>query len=154
PFAIQSGGHMPVPGASSIDRGILIDMSALIEVKYTPGDQMVTVGSCARWIDVYSTLEPHNVTVVGGRIENIGAGGLILRGGLSWFSDKYGLACDNVVDFEIILANGTLRHDNASNNEDLFWELKGAGNNFGVITKLTLRTYSIGSIWGYSVLYV
>jgi FAD/FMN-containing dehydrogenase len=136
------------PGGSNIDNGVLIDLSRLSQIEYNAAGQVARVGSGARWGDVYKTLEPHNVTVVGGRLDDIGVGGLILGGGLSWLSSKYGLACDNVVNFEVILADGTLVNANATSSSDLYKALKGGGNNFGIVTRFTINTYSIGAVWG------
>jgi hypothetical protein len=126
----------------------LIDLALFNQIKFDAANQVVRVGSGARWGDVYQALEPHNVTAVGGRLNDIGVGGFILGGGLSWLSPKYGLACDNVVNFEIVLANGTLVNANASNSNDLFRALKGGSNNFGIVTHFTLRTYPLGAVWG------
>ncbi|KAF1846875.1 putative FAD-binding oxidoreductase [Cucurbitaria berberidis CBS 394.84] len=147
-FAIRSGGHMIKPGGSNIDNGVLIDLSRLNEIEYNAIGQVARVGGGARWGDVYKALEPHNVTVVGGRLDDIGVGGLILGGGLSWLSSRHGLACDNVVNFEVILANGTLINANATSSTDLYKALKGGGNNFGVVTHFTISTYAIGAVWG------
>jgi hypothetical protein len=68
--------------------------------------------------------------------------------GLSYLSDMYGMACDNVVDFEVILADGTLTNANKNKNADLFYALKGGSNNFAVVTKYTVNTYPIHNIWG------
>lgn len=81
--------------------------------------------------DVYGTLDPFNLTAVGGRILGIGVGGSILGSGLSYLTDLYGLACDNVVNFEVVLADGSLVNANNTSNTDLFWALKGGINNFG-----------------------
>lgn len=81
--------------------------------------------------DVYGILDPFNLTAVGGRILGIGVGGSILGSGLSYLTDQYGLACDNVVNFEVVLADGSLVNANNTTNTDLFWALKGGINNFG-----------------------
>jgi hypothetical protein len=147
-FAVRSGGHTIKPGGSNIDNGVLIDLSRLNQIEYDIVGRVATVGSGARWGDVYRELEPHNVTVVGGRLNDIGVGGLVLGGGLSWLSSRYGLACDNVVNFEVVLANGTLVNANATSSSDLYKALKGGGNNFGIVTRFTLKTYAIGGVWG------
>ncbi|KAF2012415.1 putative FAD-binding oxidoreductase [Aaosphaeria arxii CBS 175.79] len=147
-FAIRSGGHMVVPEASNINDGVLIDLSRVDAIKYSPRDQTVLVGSGARWKHLYEVLEMYNRTAVGGRMADIGIGGLLLGGGLSWLSNKYGLACDNVVNYEVILANGTIINANASSSSDLFRALKGGGNNFGIVLHFTLRTYPLQRVWG------
>ncbi|KAI0470908.1 putative FAD-binding oxidoreductase [Xylariaceae sp. FL0804] len=147
-FAIRSGGHSPVPGGANIDDGVLVDMSSFDAVEYDAAASVAVVGSGLRWADVYSALDPYNVTVVGGRIVDVGVGGLTLGSGLSYLSDLYGLVCDNVVNFEVVLANGNIVNANASSNPDLWWALKGGANNFGIVTKFSLRTYAISQVWG------
>lgn len=94
----------------------------------------------------------------------MGVGGLLLGGGLSFLSAQYGLACDNVVEYEVVLANSTVVKANSRSNTDLFWALKGGGNQFGkssqayclnlclrdegIVTKFTLKTHPIGQVWG------
>lgn len=119
PFAVRSGGHQVAPGFANIDNGVLFDMSELNEITYTKGQNTAVVGTGAVWGSVYKELERYGVTAVGGRVPGIGVGGLILgsmhpvrvsetmfltsviSGGLSYLSNKYGMACDNVVNFEV-----------------------------------------------------
>ncbi|KAI0802234.1 putative FAD-binding oxidoreductase [Xylaria sp. FL0064] len=136
--AIRSGGHCPSPGAANIDQGVLIDMSGFNNVEYDATNQVAVIGSGQTWGDVYSELDRHKVTVVGGRVLDVGVGGLLLGSGLSYLSDLYGMACDNVVNFEVVLADGSLINANKSSNSNLFWALKGGANNFGIITSFTL----------------
>ncbi|PHH68453.1 hypothetical protein CDD80_7499 [Ophiocordyceps camponoti-rufipedis] len=78
PFAIRSGGHNPAPGAASIKDGVLLDLSRLDDLVYESGNKTVTVGTGNKWTAVYSLLDQHDVTVVGGRILDVGVGGLLL----------------------------------------------------------------------------
>ncbi|KAI3319739.1 putative FAD-binding oxidoreductase [Xylariaceae sp. AK1471] len=147
-FAIRSGGHSPSPLAANIAQGVLIDMSAFNGVDYHANDQVAVVGSGQRWENVYTKLDQYGVTVVGGRVLTVGVGGLTLGSGLSYLSDLYGLVCDNVVNFEVVLANGSLVNANAESNSDLMWALKGGANNFGIVTRFTMSTYPIHDVWG------
>ncbi|KAI4224938.1 MAG: hypothetical protein L6R36_004297 [Xanthoria steineri] len=157
---------MPSPLAANINDGILIDMSLFTGISYDPGSHVATIGTGHIWRNVYSHLEQYNVTVVGGRVLEVGVGGLILGCGLSYLSDLYGLACDNVVNYEVnaqfnlntigpvltrdqvVLANGSIVDANATFNTDLWWALKGGGNNFGVVTAFSLSTHPIHEVWG------
>lgn len=78
PFAIRSGGHSPSPFAANIDNGVLIDMSLFNHTQYNPSKNVATVGAGGRWLGVYNELDRYNVTVVGGRVVDVGVGGLIL----------------------------------------------------------------------------
>ncbi|KAI1817210.1 putative FAD-binding oxidoreductase [Poronia punctata] len=142
-FAIRSGGHSPAPLGANINEGVLFDMSGFNEVEYDAERGVATVGTGLRWGEVYHYLEQYNKTVVGGRILEVGVGGLTLGSGLSYLSDLYGLACDNIV-----LADGSIVNANRHSHRDLWWALKGGANNFGVVTRFTLRTYQIGDVWG------
>ncbi|KAI0886385.1 putative FAD-binding oxidoreductase [Annulohypoxylon maeteangense] len=142
-FAIRSGGHSPHHGFANSDGGVLIDMGNFDRLDLNQEDQVASIGPGLTWGDVYTYLESYQYVVVGGRVLDVGVGGLTLGSGLSWLTDLYGLACDNMV-----LANGSLVHASNEENTDLFWALKGGGNNFGIITELSLSAYPLGKIWG------
>jgi hypothetical protein len=132
PFAVRSGGHSPSPRDASIGRtGVLIAVDKLNQVTYDPSTTQVTLGAGAKWDAVYTLLDTHNVSMVGGRVMPVGVGGLTLGGGLSYLSDLHGLVCDNVASFEVVLADGRLVEASLSSHPDLFWALKGGSNNFG-----------------------
>jgi len=101
PFAIRSGGHNPNEFAANIDTGVLISMDKFNSVTYNKAQGTATFGTGGRWKAVYDTLDPYNVTVVGGRVLDVGVGGLTLGSGLSYLSDLYGLVCDNVVSYDV-----------------------------------------------------
>ncbi|MCJ1405575.1 hypothetical protein MMC11_008803 [Xylographa trunciseda] len=147
-FSIRSGGHSPNPGWSSIgQQGILIDMQKLNQITLSSDHTVASLGPGGRWGDVYQALDPYGLSVIGGRIPHVGVGGLILGGGYFHFSAKYGLAADNVKNFEIVLANGTITNANLQQNTDLFWALKGGGPNFGIVTRFDMYTVPIRNIW-------
>ncbi|KKA18214.1 FAD-binding oxidoreductase [Rasamsonia emersonii CBS 393.64] len=123
-------------------------MAGFNEVVYDAARNIATVGAGLKWGDVYGQLDKFNVTVVGGRVLDVGVGGLILGSGLWYLSDLYGLACDNVVNFEVVLANGSAVNANVTSNADLFWALKGGSNNFAIVIAFTLSTYPIHNVWG------
>ncbi|KAF2744280.1 putative FAD-binding oxidoreductase [Sporormia fimetaria CBS 119925] len=147
-FAIRSGGHSPSPDAANINNGVLIDLAGFDQVEYDAARKRATIGTGLRWGKVYEELDKFGVTVVGGRVLDVGVGGLTLGSGLSYLSDMYGLACDNVINFEVVLGNGTIVDANQGRNEDLFWALKGGANNFGIVTRFTLSTYPVPQVWG------
>lgn len=101
PFAIRSGGHSPNPFDANIDTGVLISMDQFNTVTYDAAKGTASFGPGNRWQAVYDVLDPHNVTVVGGRVLDVGVGGLMVGSGLSYLSDLYGMACDNVVSFDV-----------------------------------------------------
>lgn len=101
PFAVRSGGHSPNRFDANIEAGVLIATDNLDQVSYNPGTTLATFGPGLRWDAVYTELDKYNVTLVGGRVMDVGVGGLMLGGGLSYLSDLYGMACDNVVSYEV-----------------------------------------------------
>ncbi|RYP31763.1 hypothetical protein DL767_005583 [Monosporascus sp. MG133] len=147
-FAVKSGGHASFAGASNRRDGLTIDLASLNEVTVNEDRRVASIGSGNRWYDVYSALEPENLTVVGGRVASVGVGGLTLGGGISFFSNLYGWACDNIVNYEVVTASGDIINANATSNPDLFWALRGGGNNFGLVTHLNAYVYPQGLMWG------
>jgi len=152
PYALKSGGHNPAPGFSATDGGVIISFEPNLASTVRSDDgQHFFVGPGARWGDVYNVTGRTNQVVVGGRLAHIGAGGLTLGGGLSYYSAQYGLACDNVDDFEVVLANGTITHANRTSNPDLWWALRGGGNQFAIVTKFKMQAHPAGingQVWG------
>ena len=100
-FAIRSGGHLPSPLGANTNDGVLVDTSSLNIKEYDRTTQTVKIGTGLKWRQVYDYLDQYKVTVVGGRVLDVGVGGLILGSGLSYLSDLYGMACDNVDNFEV-----------------------------------------------------
>ncbi|KAL3430157.1 hypothetical protein BDV09DRAFT_189506 [Aspergillus tetrazonus] len=154
-FAVRGGGHMNAstsfawtflqyPGSNNIDGGVLLALDSMKD--YRVDNETITVSPGMTWYDVYSALEPYGRVAIGGRLKTIGVSGLTLIGGVSYFSNKYGFAMDNVVDYEVILGNGTKITASATSHPDLFWALKGGANNFAVVTRFRLQTYSMPHI--------
>lgn len=147
-FAIKSGGHNPNNYWSSVEDGPLIATQDLNHVLLDVEEGVVRLGPGNRNDDIAQALDGTGWTVASGRIGNVGAGGLILGGGLSYMSAQYGWTVSTVTEYEIVLANGTITTASATKNPDLFVALKGGGNNFGVVTSYTLRAFPQGKIWG------
>ena len=104
PFAIRGGGHSDVPGASNIAGGITLDLGAFKEINVATDRTLTSLGPGLNWGDVYGALDQQNLTVIGGRESSVGLAGLTLGGGISYFSQLHGFACDNVRNFEVWLA--------------------------------------------------
>ncbi|ORY16879.1 FAD binding domain-containing protein [Clohesyomyces aquaticus] len=148
PFAVKSGGHAAFGGASSIQGGITVALEKINEVTLSADKKSASIGPGNTWYDVYTRLENQNLAVIGGRVAAIGVGGLTLGGGISFFSNLYGWACDNVLSYEVITASGLPITASPTSFPDLYWALRGGGNNFGIVTKFTLSTISQGKMWG------
>ncbi|KAG6908410.1 hypothetical protein DXG01_004771 [Tephrocybe rancida] len=144
---VKGGGHASNPEFSSTT-GVHINMKQFSEVTYDAALQTAVIGAGLIWDDVYAALAPHNVNVVGGRVTGVGVAGFTLGGGYSWLTNQYGLAIDTVVAFELVKPNGDIVAVTATSDPDLFFGLKGGMNNFGIVTRFTLKTFPQGQVWG------
>ncbi|KAL6709245.1 hypothetical protein ACN47E_001652 [Coniothyrium glycines] len=152
PFAVKSGGHSYFKGANSIQSGISIDLRRLNQI--TPNDDgTASIGPGNQWVQVYETLDPLGLTVMGGRVASIGVGGLLLSGGLSFLHPSQGFGCDHVRSYQIVTARGEILEVNEQNYSDLFWALRGGGNNFGIVTRFDLDTVPQKNYWGGGIYY-
>lgn len=148
PFAIRGGGHTPYPGAASLNDGVVIDLKNLPVPGISLDRKSITVSPSQRWDEVTQELDGYNLSTLGARVASVGTGGATLSCGTSFFSARYGFICDLVEEFEVVLANGDVVHANANSNPDLWKALRGGGNNFGIVTAITLRTFPQGPFWG------
>ncbi|KAF7557419.1 hypothetical protein G7Z17_g737 [Cylindrodendrum hubeiense] len=147
-FTVKSGGHTAFAGSSSIANGVTIDLVYLNAITVSADRQTVSVGPGNRWINVSETLDPLKLAVVGGRVADVGVGGLLLGGGISYFSGLRGWACDNVRSFEVVLASGHIVNASPIANADLYWALRGGGgSNFGIVTRFDLASFEQGDMW-------
>jgi len=144
---------MPVPGAASISNGVLISLSNLTTIELHQNENTVTIGSGLRWVQVYEYLSTYGLAVSGGRFGDVGVGGLLLGGGVSHFGSQVGWSADGILSYEIALACGDIINVTAKSHPDLFWGLKGGLNNFGIVTRFTLKTFPVTSVYGGVVLY-
>lgn len=152
-FAIRGGGQQPLPGCSNVEGGITLDLVNITGVDLNDKNDVVSIGPGERWGAVYKKLHEKGLSVTGARSGNNGVGGLALSGGLSFFSSRKGLVCDNVVNYQVVLASGQVVNANEKENADLFKALRGGGNNFGVVTRFDMRTFKQGPFWGGAVFY-
>lgn len=147
PFRVRSGGHS-YEAYSLIDRGLVIDVSAINHIDYNAATGLARIGSGAQLLDIYQTLWSANkVTIPGGSCATVGIGGLTLGGGLGLISRKFGLTIDVLQSLTMVDARGKTVKASQHLHPDLFWALRGAGgNNFGVITEFTFRTVPVDNV--------
>ncbi|KAK4196329.1 hypothetical protein QBC40DRAFT_313788 [Triangularia verruculosa] len=148
PFAVRSGGHTNWAGSNNIADGITIDLGLFNTTTYNAATETADIGPGSRWRDVYSELIKHKRAVAGGREGNVGVAGLLLGGGNTFFTARRGFACDNVVAYEVVLADGRIVTASKTSNPDLFLALKGGSNNFGIVTKFTMTAIPSDKVWG------
>lgn len=152
-FAVRSGGHTPIPGSNNVDDGVTIDLLHMNGTTYNVETQIASIKPAARWGSVYQTLEPLGRMVAGGRGSTVGVGGFLLGGGISHYAPRVGLSCDNVVNFQVVLADGRIVDANKTSNADLFTALKGGSSNFGIVTRYDMETFESKDLWGGIVTY-
>ncbi|KAK3334087.1 hypothetical protein B0T19DRAFT_449329 [Cercophora scortea] len=140
PFAVMSGGHASNPGFSST-KGVHISLAGLNQIVLSADSSTIEIGMGNHWTDVYSALDGTGVNVVGGRVPGPGVGGFTLGGGYSWKTNQFGLTCDTVKRYSIVLPNGTITQASATQNPSLFFALKGGQNRFGIVTSMVLATH-------------
>lgn len=145
-IAFRCGGHSQ-RGASSTDGGICVDLSKLCGVSVNLNMKQVTVQGGATSGQVNDAIEKYGLAFVGGNCLDVGVGGFTLIGGYGWLTGAYGLALDNLLEAEVVLADGRIVTASETENADLLWVLKGAGPCFGVVTSMVLQGYSQGPIW-------
>lgn len=110
--------------------------------------ETASIGPGGRWREVYAELHKHGRIVAGGREGNVGVAGLILGGGNTFLTARRGFACDNVVEFEVVLADGRIVRAGRDENSDLYRALKGGSVNFGIVTDFKMRTVECDRVWG------
>ncbi|KAF2123852.1 FAD-binding domain-containing protein [Dothidotthia symphoricarpi CBS 119687] len=152
-FAVRSGGHTPIPGSNNVDDGVTIDLLYMNSTTYDTGTKIASISPAARWGSVYQTLEPLGRMVAGGRGSTVGVGGFLLGGGISHYAARVGLSCDNVVNFQVVLADGRIVNSNKNKSADLFTALKGGSSNFGIVTRYDMETFQNENLWGGIVTY-
>ncbi|KZV80379.1 FAD-binding domain-containing protein [Exidia glandulosa HHB12029] len=148
PFAIKGGGHGMAPGMSSTT-GIHISMGRFVKVEYDTKSEQVTIGAGCLWDRVYSALAATGRNVIGGAAnDGVGVGGWLLGGGYSLKSNKYGLGIDNIVAMQVVTPDGNVHYVSNESNDMLFHALRGGNNNFGIVTRFTLRTFPQNPTYG------
>jgi FAD/FMN-containing dehydrogenase len=146
PLAVRGGGHS-VPGFGTVDDGVVVDLSLMRGVTVDPEDVTARAQGGATWGDVNEATHPGGLTAVQGLVSTTGIGGLTLGGGTGYLSRGFGLACDNVISAQVVTADGRTVVASESDNDDLFWAIRGGGGNFGVITEFQYRLHPIRDVY-------
>jgi hypothetical protein len=144
-LAVRGGGHNGA-GLGTVDDGVVLDLSPMRDVEVDPVARTVRVGGGTTWGEVDRATNPHGLATPSGIISTTGVGGLTLGGGIGHLTRSCGLAIDNLLEAEIVLANGDQVRASADENPDLYWAIRGGGGNFGVVTSFLFRLHDVGVV--------
>jgi FAD/FMN-containing dehydrogenase len=145
PVAVRCGGHS-VAGKGTVDEGLLIDLSPMKGVHVDPRDRTALAAGGTVWGEFDRETQLFGLATPGGRMTGTGVGGFTLGGGYAWLSTKHGLACDNLIEAQVVTADGEVRTASEAADADLLWALRGGGGNFGVVTNYRFRLHELGPI--------
>jgi FAD/FMN-containing dehydrogenase len=151
-LSVRGGGHS-VPGHSTCDDGLLLDLSLMRSVRVDPAAKTARAEGGVNWGTFDHEAQAFGLASTGGQVSTTGIAGLTLGGGIGWLMRKHGLACDNLISADVVTADGRLVTASAEQNEELFWGLRGGGGNFGVVTSLEYRLHEVGMVFGGAVMH-
>lgn len=146
PLAVRSAGH-GISGRSTNDGGVVIDLSRMNRIEVVdPATRLVRVEPGARWGEVAAALHPYGWAITSGDYGGVGVGGLATAGGIGFLAREHGLTIDHVRGVELVLADGSVVRADATENADLFWAVRGAGANVGIVTSFELEADEVGDV--------
>jgi FAD/FMN-containing dehydrogenase len=144
-MAVRGGGHN-VAGLATCDGGLMIDLSLMKGIHVDPQARRVRAQGGVTWRELNRETQAHGLAVTGGVISTTGIAGLTLGGGLGWLMGKHGLALDNLVAADVVVASGEIVKASEKEHPDLFWALRGGGGNFGVVPWFEYRLHPVGQM--------
>jgi FAD/FMN-containing dehydrogenase len=145
-IAVRGGGHNG-PGLGSCDDGLMIDLSMMRSVRVDPANGTARVDPGCTSGDVDHATHPFGLAVPFGIVSTTGVAGLTLGGGTGYLTRKYGLTVDNLLEADVVLADGTFVTASPTQHPDLFWALRGGGGNFGVVTSFLFRAHPVATVY-------
>ena len=145
-IAIRGGGHNG-PGLGSVDDGLVIDLSLMKSVRVDPSSRTVRVGPGCTSGDVDHATHAFGLAVPFGIVSTTGVAGLTLGGGTGYLTRKHGLTIDNLLEADVVLADGSFVTASKDQHQDLFWALRGGGGNFGVVTSFLFQAHPVSTVY-------
>jgi hypothetical protein len=146
-LAVRGGGHNG-PGLGTCDDGLVIDLSEMKGIHVDPVARTVRVEGGCTWGEVDHATHPFGLATPNGFISTTGVGGLTLGGGIGYLARSQGLTIDNLLEVDMVLADGSFVTASADEHADLFWAVRGGGGNFGVVTSFLFRLHPISTVYG------
>jgi FAD/FMN-containing dehydrogenase len=143
PLAIRGGAHS-IPGFSTNDGGLVLDLSQMKGIRVDPQAKRVVAQAGSLWSDLDHETQSFGLAVTGGLVSTTGIGGFTLGGGIGWLVRRLGLTSDNLVSADVVSADGQLLRASADEHPDLWWALRGGGGNFGVVTSFEYALHDVG----------
>ncbi len=141
--SVRGGGHN-IPGNCLCNGGLVIDLSLMRSVRVDPVRRTARAEGGTKWGDLDHETQAFGLATPGGTDADTGIAGLTLGGGIGWLSGKHALACDNLISVDVVTSDGRLLNASATENQDLFWAVRGGGGNFGVVTSFEYQLHSVG----------
>ena len=142
-LALRGGGHS-IPGFSTTDGGVVLDLSPMKGIRVDPAARRVVAQAGCLWSDLDQETQEFGLALTGGLVSTTGIAGFTLGGGVGWLLRRCGLTCDSLVGADVVTADGQLVHASAEEHPDLFWALRGGGGNFGVVTAFEYALHEVG----------
>jgi FAD/FMN-containing dehydrogenase len=146
-ISVRGGGHN-VAGKAVSDGGVMIDLSLMKNIHVDLEAATITAGGGLTWGELNEAAHVQGLATTGGVISTTGIAGLTLGGGVGWLMGKYGMAVDNLISAEVVLASGEVVSANERSEPDLFWAIRGGGGNFGVATSFRYRAHPLRTVLG------
>jgi FAD/FMN-containing dehydrogenase len=143
--AVRGGKHS-LPGFSTCDGGMVIDLSQMKGMRVDPARQTAVAQGGLTWGEFDHEAQAFGLATTGGLISTTGIAGFTLGGGIGWLMRKHGLTCDNLIGADVVTADGELVRASAEENPELFWGLRGGGGNFGIVTSFEYRLHPVGPV--------
>ena len=146
-IAVRGGGHS-VPGFGTADDAVVIDLSGMRAVDVDPENRTARAQGGATWGIFNDATHAHGLATTGGVVSTTGVGGLTLGGGIGYLARKAGLSLDNLIEAEVVIADGSIVRASEREHDDLFWAIRGGGGNFGVVTEFVFGLHPVSDVYG------
>jgi FAD/FMN-containing dehydrogenase len=147
PLSVRGGGHS-VAGTAVCEGGIMVDLSLMKDIRVDPAGAVALAQPGLTLGEFDAATQEFGLATTTGVVSMTGLAGLTLGGGIGWLNGRYGLACDNLIEAEVVTADGQLRTASTTEHEDLFWAIRGGGGNFGIVTSFRYQLHPVSLVLG------